>query len=79
MPACLPLLLLAGIANALIVLPVVANERPVAYRERASGLYSTFTYTMAQGMAELPYLVVQVSTCTACRLVRGGCPNREGC
>lgn len=49
-----------GIANCLIVLPVVANERPVMYRERASGLYSTFTYTMAQGMAELPYLFSQV-------------------
>ncbi len=50
-----------GIANALIVLPVVAAERAVVYRERSSRMYSTLTYSMAQGMAELPYLLAQVS------------------
>jgi len=48
-----------GIANCLIVLPVVHNERAVFYRERSSGMYNTVVYTMAQGFAELPYLLTQ--------------------
>lgn len=48
-----------GIVNALTVQAVVAADRPAFYRERSSGLYGTLAYTMAQGMAELPYLIVQ--------------------
>jgi hypothetical protein len=48
-----------GIANCLIILPVINGERAVFYRERASGMYNTLAYTMAQGMVELPYLLAQ--------------------
>ena len=37
-----------GIANAMTVLPVVNNEHVVYYRERASGMYASLPYAMAQ-------------------------------
>ena len=42
-----------------MVLPVVYNERSIAYRERSAGMYGTSAYIMAQGFVELPYLTVQ--------------------
>lgn len=40
--------LFAGINNGNTVVPVVAFERMVFYRERAAGMYSALPYAMAQ-------------------------------
>ncbi|GAV84106.1 ABC_tran domain-containing protein/ABC2_membrane domain-containing protein/PDR_assoc domain-containing protein, partial [Cephalotus follicularis] len=44
------------------VLPVVAIERTVFYRERAAGMYSALPYAFAQVEIELPYILVQSAT-----------------
>ncbi|GFR39612.1 hypothetical protein Agub_g74 [Astrephomene gubernaculifera] len=43
----------------MMVMPAAASERPVFYRERASGMYGGAVFAAAQGMAELPFLFVQ--------------------
>jgi ABC-type multidrug transport system ATPase subunit/ABC-type multidrug transport system permease subunit len=48
-----------GMFNCMTVQPVMAAERTVFYRERASSYYSAVPYTMATGVVELPYLLVQ--------------------
>ena len=50
-----------GIFNTLVVIPVIYAERSVYYRERASGMYSSLAFSIAQGLAELPFLVVQAA------------------
>ncbi|KAK7843637.1 abc transporter g family member 31 [Quercus suber] len=45
--------------NASSVQPVVSIERTVFYRERAAGMYSPIAYAVAQGLVEVPYIVVQ--------------------
>lgn len=40
--------LFIGFANASVVQPVVERERTVFYRERASGMYSSMPYAIAQ-------------------------------
>lgn len=40
--------LFVGINNSSTVMPVVAIERTVFYRERAAGMYSALPYAMAQ-------------------------------
>lgn len=41
-------ILFAGINNGNTVVPSVAFERTVFYRERAAGMYSTLPYALAQ-------------------------------
>ncbi|KAK1422304.1 hypothetical protein QVD17_25323 [Tagetes erecta] len=48
-----------GMNNCQTVQPVVASERTVYYRERASGMYSTLPYVMAQVLVEIPYIFVE--------------------
>jgi len=48
-----------GVYNASSVQPVVSVERSVFYRERAAGMYSALPYAFAQGIIELPYIMVQ--------------------
>ena len=48
-----------GMFNANNVLPLLFNERPVYYRERAAGMYGPLSYSAATGVVELPYLLVQ--------------------
>ncbi|XP_042516397.1 pleiotropic drug resistance protein 1-like [Macadamia integrifolia] len=48
-----------GISNSSSVQPVVAIERTVFYRERATGMYSAFPYAFAQVMIEVPYVFIQ--------------------
>ncbi|XP_019264835.1 PREDICTED: pleiotropic drug resistance protein 1-like isoform X2 [Nicotiana attenuata] len=48
-----------GLQNTSSVLPVVAVERTVFYRERAAGMYSAFPYTFGQVVIEMPYVFVQ--------------------
>nr|XP_023882215.1 ABC transporter G family member 31-like isoform X3 [Quercus suber] len=51
--------LFLGVNNASSVQPVVSIERTVFYRERAAGMYSPIAYAVAQGLVEVPYIVVQ--------------------
>jgi len=48
-----------GTYNTYAVVPVLAIERPVFYRERASKMYGAFPYALAQGLVEIPYVAVQ--------------------
>ncbi|KAL5700649.1 drug-responsive transcription factor pdr3 [Ranunculus cassubicifolius] len=48
-----------GINNCSSVLPFVATERNVVYRERFSGMYSSWAYSLAQVVIELPYAFIQ--------------------
>ncbi|KAJ0668683.1 putative ABC-type sulfate transporter [Helianthus annuus] len=53
--------LFAGINNGTTVVPVVAFERTVFYRERAAGMYSALPYAMAQVIVEIPYVFFQTT------------------
>ncbi|KAL2338894.1 hypothetical protein Fmac_013340 [Flemingia macrophylla] len=48
-----------GINNCSTVLPHVATERTVLYREKFAGMYSPWAYSFAQVLIEVPYLVIQ--------------------
>lgn len=41
------------------VMPIVTKERLVFYRERAASYYAPRMLSVAQGVAEVPYLAVQ--------------------
>ncbi|XWS53453.1 hypothetical protein CRYUN_Cryun10bG0002700 [Craigia yunnanensis] len=45
-----------GINNCSTVLPFVATERTVLYWERFAGMYSSWAYSFAQVLVEIPYL-----------------------
>lgn len=45
-----------GINNCSTVLPYIATERTVVYRERFAGMYSSWAFSFAQLTIELPYL-----------------------
>ena len=40
-------------------MPTIADERVVYYRERAAGMYEPRSFAAAQGIVEIPYLIVQ--------------------
>ncbi|XP_039163716.1 pleiotropic drug resistance protein 3 [Eucalyptus grandis] len=48
-----------GVGNGNSVLPFVATERIVVYRERFAGMYSSWSYSFAQGVIEVPYIFLQ--------------------
>ncbi|CAK7326251.1 unnamed protein product [Dovyalis caffra] len=48
-----------GINNCSPVLPFVARERAVLYRERFAGMYSSWAYSLAQVLVEVPYLLIE--------------------
>ncbi|KAB5544599.1 hypothetical protein DKX38_012711 [Salix brachista] len=48
-----------GISNCSGVLPYIAAERTVLYRERFAGMYSSWAYSLAQVLVEVPYLLAQ--------------------
>ncbi|XP_042520973.1 pleiotropic drug resistance protein 3-like isoform X1 [Macadamia integrifolia] len=50
---------LLGVNLTSAVLPFVATERTVFYRERAAGMYSPWAYSFAQVIIEIPYLFTQ--------------------
>ncbi|XP_043687310.1 pleiotropic drug resistance protein 3-like [Telopea speciosissima] len=50
---------LIGVNLTSVVLPFVATERTVFYRERAAGMYSPWAYSFAQVVIEIPYLFTQ--------------------
>ncbi|MCD7463338.1 transcription factor [Datura stramonium] len=52
-------LLVLGLQHTSSVMPVVAVERTIFYRERAAGMYSTIPYAFGQVFIEMPYVFVQ--------------------
>ncbi|XP_048137644.1 pleiotropic drug resistance protein 3-like [Rhodamnia argentea] len=50
---------MTGIGNCNSVLPFVATERIVVYRERFAGMYSSWSYSFAQVVIEIPYVFLQ--------------------
>jgi ABC-type multidrug transport system ATPase subunit len=48
-----------GMFNLMTVLPIISAERAVYYRERAASMYYPAAISLAQGIAELPYLAIQ--------------------
>lgn len=48
-----------GMFNAMTVMPIIAAERTVYYREKAASMYAPGMLALAQGIAELPYLAIQ--------------------
>ncbi|XP_061973644.1 pleiotropic drug resistance protein 3-like isoform X2 [Populus nigra] len=48
-----------GINNCSPVLAFVARERTVFYRERFAGMYSSWAYSFAQVLVEVPYLLIE--------------------
>ncbi|KAK0606907.1 hypothetical protein LWI29_006046 [Acer saccharum] len=52
-------ILFFGIYNCSTVLPFVATERNVLYRERFAGMYSSWAYSFAQVLIEVPYLFTE--------------------
>ncbi|KAH7838131.1 hypothetical protein Vadar_022406 [Vaccinium darrowii] len=51
--------LFLGVSNAGSVQPIVSIERIVFYREKSAGMYSPFPYAAAQGLVEIPYILLQ--------------------
>lgn len=52
-----------GINNCSNVLPFVATERTVFYRERFARMYSPWAYSFAQVLIEVPYIFIQTVVC----------------
>ncbi|XP_059437806.1 pleiotropic drug resistance protein 3-like [Corylus avellana] len=50
-----------GINNCTTVLQHVATERTVMYRERFSGMYSSWAYSIGQVIVEVPYLFTETA------------------
>ncbi|XP_050239632.1 pleiotropic drug resistance protein 3-like isoform X3 [Quercus robur] len=48
-----------GLNNCSTVLPHVATERTVLYREKFAGMYSPNAYSFAQVIMEIPYVILQ--------------------
>ncbi|PKA55822.1 Pleiotropic drug resistance protein 3 [Apostasia shenzhenica] len=47
-----------GINNCTAVLPIIASERIVFYRERFARMYASYIYSLAQVAAEIPYSLI---------------------
>ncbi|KAM4118795.1 hypothetical protein ACJW30_03G009000 [Castanea mollissima] len=50
-----------GINNCSTVLPYVATERTIMYREIFAGMYSSWAYSLAQVLVEIPYLFIETA------------------
>ncbi|KAK7291743.1 hypothetical protein RIF29_07126 [Crotalaria pallida] len=48
-----------GVNYCSTILPYVATERSVLYREKFAGMYSSMAYSFAQVAIEIPYILVQ--------------------
>ncbi|KAF3951261.1 hypothetical protein CMV_023066 [Castanea mollissima] len=53
--------LFLGINNCSTVLPYVATERTIMYREIFAGMYSSWAYSLAQVIVEIPYLFIETA------------------
>ncbi|KAK2970229.1 hypothetical protein RJ640_021665 [Escallonia rubra] len=47
--------------NCSSVLPFIADERTIMYRERFAGMYSSWAYSFAQVTVEIPYIFLQAA------------------
>jgi len=48
----------SGVVNMNTVIPVMAGERAVFYRERAANTYGNLPYSISTGIVELPYIAL---------------------
>ncbi|KAL5863124.1 hypothetical protein ACOSQ3_000638 [Xanthoceras sorbifolium] len=48
-----------GVSNCSSVIPFIAKERNIVYRERFAGMYSSWAYSFAQVIIEIPYSFLQ--------------------
>ncbi|XP_058083528.1 pleiotropic drug resistance protein 3-like isoform X1 [Magnolia sinica] len=48
-----------GVNNCSTIMPFVARERTVLYREKFAGMYSSRAYSFAQVAIEIPYILLQ--------------------
>ncbi|KAK7848318.1 pleiotropic drug resistance protein 3 [Quercus suber] len=53
--------LFLGINNCSTVLPYVATERTIMYREIFAGMYFSWAYSLAQVVVEIPYLFIETT------------------
>ncbi|KAH9110614.1 hypothetical protein LEN26_013698 [Aphanomyces euteiches] len=61
-----------------IGLPVVDAERMVFFRERSSGMYATFPYSLVYALVEIPYVIVNsVVFCTIFYFMLGLDPSPQ--
>ncbi|XVF32975.1 hypothetical protein REPUB_Repub17cG0128800 [Reevesia pubescens] len=51
----------SGISNCVSVLPLIATERTIVYRERFAGMYSSKAYSLAQVIVEIPYIFIEAA------------------
>ncbi|KAK9035696.1 hypothetical protein V6N11_077729 [Hibiscus sabdariffa] len=49
----------AGVSSCSSVLPFVANQRTIVYRERFVRMYSSWAYSLAQVIIEIPYVFLE--------------------
>ncbi|KAJ1688214.1 hypothetical protein LUZ63_019604 [Rhynchospora breviuscula] len=52
-------ILLLGVQNSSMVMPLVSIERTVFYRERGAGMYSALPYAFGQAVIEVPHVLAQ--------------------
>ncbi|KAK6285958.1 hypothetical protein POUND7_012137 [Theobroma cacao] len=52
-------MIFTGISNCSSVLPFVATQRTVFYRERFARMYSSWAYSLAQVIIEIPYIFLE--------------------
>jgi ABC-type multidrug transport system permease subunit len=51
-----------GMFNCMTVMPLIFGERTVFYRQKAASMFNPQALALAQGVGELPYLLVQAIT-----------------
>lgn len=52
--------MLSTIYNVIVLVPFALSRRALYYRERASNMYSVWAFNWAEGLVEIPWLVLQV-------------------
>ncbi|XP_020254353.1 ABC transporter G family member 50-like [Asparagus officinalis] len=50
-----------GTTNCSSILPIILTERTVLYREKFAGMYSSWAYSFAQMVIEIPYVFLQAA------------------
>ncbi|XVF22005.1 hypothetical protein REPUB_Repub12eG0137200 [Reevesia pubescens] len=53
------IVIIIGISNCASVLPIVTTQRTILYRERFAGMYSSWAYSLAQVIVEVPYVLLE--------------------
>ncbi|KAK1576693.1 hypothetical protein Q3G72_015814 [Acer saccharum] len=48
-----------GISNSSSIIPFISTERTIVYREKFAGMYSSWAYSFAQVIIEIPYSFLQ--------------------